>query len=108
MGEERKKGKGAKRKTGEENSGEEKEEERGMLDGDERTSQTQEGEHESLHFLLLHGVRGRKREDAPGAPIDSGDLIGFISQDVGPREEAPRGRRVPPTPIPTLLKEKAC
>lgn len=31
MGEERKKGKGAKRKTGEENSGEEKEEERGML-----------------------------------------------------------------------------
>lgn len=68
----------------------------------------QKGEHESLHFLLLHTVRGRKREDAPGAPIDSGDLIGFISQDVGPREEAPRGRRVPPIPIPTLLKEKAC
>lgn len=71
----------------------------------------QKGEHESLHFLLLHTVRGRKREDAPGAPIDSGDLIGFISQDVGPREEAPRGRGVsppPPIPIPTLLKEKAC
>lgn len=71
----------------------------------------QKGEHESLHFLLLHTVRGRKREDAPGAPIDSGDLIGFISQDVGPREEAPRGRGVPPSPpipIPTLLKEKAC
>lgn len=68
----------------------------------------QKGEHESLHFLLWHAVRGRKREDAPGALIDSGDLIGFISQDVGPREEAPRGRRVPPTPIPTLLKEKAC
>lgn len=81
-----------------------------LQDGDERMIQMQKGEHESLHFLLLHTVRGRKREDAPGAPIDSGDLIGFISQDVGPREEAPRGRRSPPTttPIPTLLKEKAC
>lgn len=69
----------------------------------------QKGEHESLHFLLLHTVRDRKREDAPGALIDSGDLIGFISQDVGPRKEAPTGRRPPPpTPIPTLLKEKAC
>lgn len=82
-----------------------------LQDGDERMIQMQKGEHESLHFLLLHTVQGRKREDAPGAPIDSGDLIGFISQDVGPLEEAPRGRRSPPpptTPIPTLLKEKAC
>lgn len=67
-----------------------------LQDGDERMIQMQKGEHESLHFLLLHTVRGRKREDAPGAPIDSGDLIGFISQDVGPREEAPRGRRSAP------------
>lgn len=60
--------------------------------------QTQKGEHESLHFLLLCTIRGRKREDAPRAPIDSGDLIGFISQDVGPRKEAPRSRRSPPPP----------
>lgn len=71
--------------------------------------QTQKGEHESLHFLLLCTIRGRKREDAPRAPIDSGDLIGFISQDVGPRKEAPRSRRSPPpTSVPALLKEKAC
>lgn len=69
--------------------------------------QMQWGEHESLHFLLPRGVRGRKREDASGAPTDSRDLIGFISQDVGPHEEAPRGQPLPPTPIPTILKEKA-
>lgn len=60
--------------------------------------QMQWGEHESLHFLLPRGVQGRKREDAPGAPTDSRDLIGFISQDVGPQEEAPRGQRAPTPP----------
>lgn len=67
-----------------------------LQDGDERMIQIQKEEHESLHFLLVHAIRGRKREDAPGALIDSGDLIGFISQDVGPREEAPSSRRSPP------------
>lgn len=76
----------------------------------------QKGEHESLHFLLLPTVRGRKERTPRGAPIDSRDLIGFISQDVGPRKEAPRGHQVPSTPphsplrhpIPCFLKEKAC
>lgn len=54
--------------------------------------------------------RGKQREEEEdelpsscGAPIDSRDLIGFISRDVGPREEAPRGRPCPPPTLPPAL-----